>query len=218
MKIQEEKGLKKGWLQWSELLETRTFVCWPTGWPLHLWSLRYFWWTGGLETRHGEHEIGFYHNHGLRSFVVATAENPHPASCAALPLDPPHKFFWGSGNSAEEVQQSCNNHVEWWRLAFICGISCQNPISTLRSRVWPRRVHTETWSRLTQTVRGTVRTGSVSSRFTSAGRLLAGVYTRLQRRNSTRPPPSSLWVCAWSICSVRVWHVCVPVFLNVKSD
>lgn len=195
------------------LLEAYTLFFWPTSWPQHLWSLRYFWWTGGLETGHGEHEIGFYHNHGLHSFVVATAENPHPASCAVLLLDRAHEFFWGSGNSTEEVQQSCGtmkahihmqNHKQAARLH----------ISTQQSRVWPRGVHTEMWSRLKQTIRRTVRTGSVSSGFISAGRFLAGVYTRLKLYT----PSPLLCVCAWSVYSMHVRHACVPALLNVKSD
>ena len=130
---------KRGWLPLGGLkrLRSRTFCLLTHRLARHLQSLRYFWWTGSLESGHGEHEIGFYHNHGLRSFVVATAENPHPASCAVLALDPLHKFFFrGLGNSGEEVLQSCNNHVERWKARIHMqnhNRGCQAPISAAPS-------------------------------------------------------------------------------------
>lgn len=162
-------------------------------WPL--WSLRYFWWTGGLESGHGEHEIGFYPNHSLQSFVEATAENPHPASCAVLLLDPPQTFFWES--------EKRNNNGTWRRLenckeSQVTGsYRCTFESGGLSSR------------RVKPTVRGTVRTGYVSSGFISAARLLAGVYTRLQFRNVTRLPPS---VCVYLRSMSCMCGVCVSLY------
>ena len=204
------------------------FVCWPTGQPLHPRSLRYFWWTGSLESGHGEHEIGFYHNHGLRSFVVATAENPHPASCAVLALDPLHKFFFrGLGNSGEEVLQSCNNHVERWKDSHSYAESQPGLPGSYQRRAESHGVHTEMWSRLKRTVRGTVRTGFcfiwIHLSWSITGRCLhkdstQKLYTHTHTHTHTLPPLPLHDVCVLGVYVVCVRGVCVPVFLNVKSD
>lgn len=136
-----------------------------------------------------------------------TSRSLHSDPCALLTIHPPHASFPGLSNTAGEVQQSCIKHVERRRFRIQHAESQpsrRDPIGAPWSRVWPRGVQAEMWSRLRRTVRGTVRTSSVSSESISVGRLLAGVYTRLQCRNSTRPPLAPICVCLY--------------FIIVKSD
>lgn len=61
-----------------------------------------------MDSGHGQHEIGFYHNkRGRQSFVAAVAENPNPASCAVRPA-PPHSRLFFEGRV---TTKKCRNHV-----------------------------------------------------------------------------------------------------------